>query len=167
MTTAIIDLNKTNGKWEARVNGNVIMSSGRKEYITWCIEQGRNATAKRMGVITWKDISEYDAEMRAAIIANNEEVIAEVEAQEEQVTFGINERFEFVADFVEMVGNRKNASAMIVGTGGLGKSHTTFETLTKRCGLRQIDPTSERSMKNLRQLWMRMVITTCKQIAMR
>lgn len=51
--------------------------------------------------------------------------------------FPINQRFEFVSRLVKMVGNRSTASAVIVGDGGLGKTHTVISAL-KDAGLRDI-----------------------------
>ena len=43
--------------------------------------------------------------------------------------FGINERFNFVENLVKMVATGTQASAVITGQGGLGKSYTVIKTL--------------------------------------
>ena len=44
--------------------------------------------------------------------------------------FGINDRFNFVEKLVKMVASGTQASAVITGQGGLGKSYTVMKTLT-------------------------------------
>lgn len=163
MTTATIVLNRQSGLYEARLGDVVFMESGNKNYIKWYISSGRSAAARKLGVtncIITTDMSKYTDKMREAIIAKKPtalsglgefEVISNAGVQTDEINdfsvteipFDINERFEFVSDFVKMVGTRKNASALIVGSGGLGKSYTTLETLTEKCGLRQVDATME------------------------
>jgi hypothetical protein len=48
--------------------------------------------------------------------------------------FSINERFGFVADMVTMLAKGDQASVVVTGPGGLGKSHTVTEALEK-CGM--------------------------------
>lgn len=43
--------------------------------------------------------------------------------------FGINKRFEFVKQMVDMVSSKTIASSIITGQGGLGKSHTVIKAL--------------------------------------
>ena len=165
MTTATIVLNRQSGLYEGRVGNVVLTSSVNRNYVKWYITSGRSAAAKKLGVtdcIIASDITKYSNELREAIIANKSPTMVEVgvdktiiptknpQAVNEindfgvtEIPFDINERFEFVSDFVKMVGTRKNASALIVGSGGLGKSYTTLETLTEKCGLRQVDATME------------------------
>ena len=151
MNTAILDLNKTTGKWEASFNGEVIVSGGYRKYVVDRILNQAGNAVRAAKVSEFIDISEYDADMRAAIIKNHQpdaETTANTgnsvqsEPQEPAITFNINERFDFVADFVRMVGNRENASAIIVGTGGLGKSHITLQTLINDCKLVETDSTA-------------------------
>jgi len=52
-------------------------------------------------------------------------------------TFNINERFDFVAKLVTMVANGVQASAVITGEGGLGKTFTVTKTLDD-CGYTDI-----------------------------
>jgi hypothetical protein len=52
-------------------------------------------------------------------------------AVENKVVFGINERFEFIEKFVKMVARGISHSLIITGDGGLGKTHTVLQTLTK------------------------------------
>jgi hypothetical protein len=45
--------------------------------------------------------------------------------------FSINERFGFVSDMVTMIARGDQASVVVTGPGGLGKSHTVYQTLIK------------------------------------
>ena len=51
--------------------------------------------------------------------------------------FSINERFGFVSDMVTMLANGDQASVVVSGPGGLGKSYTVTDALAKR-GLQDI-----------------------------
>tara|TARA_R110000851_G_scaffold186685_3_gene336071 strand:+ start:706 stop:1131 length:426 start_codon:yes stop_codon:yes gene_type:complete len=51
--------------------------------------------------------------------------------------FGINKRFDFVDKLVSMVATKKAKSVIISGPGGLGKTYSVMEALTKS-GLRDI-----------------------------
>jgi len=58
-------------------------------------------------------------------------VSQEVAAPEvEKVQFGINERFEFIEQFVKMVAMGVSNSLIVAGPGGLGKTHTVTNTLS-------------------------------------
>ena len=45
--------------------------------------------------------------------------------------FTINQRFGFVSDMVLMLAKGEQASVVVTGPGGLGKSHTVYQTLVK------------------------------------
>lgn len=45
--------------------------------------------------------------------------------------FSINQRFGFVSDMVSMLANGEQASVVVTGPGGLGKSHTVYQSLVK------------------------------------
>lgn len=55
-----------------------------------------------------------------------------------QSEFPINQRFEFMSKFVQMVLNGELVSTMITGDGGLGKTHTVLEEL-ENAYLEQVD----------------------------
>lgn len=48
-----------------------------------------------------------------------------------QSRFSINQRFGFVSDMVTMLSNGSQSSVIVSGPGGLGKSHTVYNTLIK------------------------------------
>lgn len=58
-----------------------------------------------------------------------EPVSGTVNTQPKVDEFGINKRFDFVAQMVTMVAKKTIASAIITGQGGLGKTHTVLKSL--------------------------------------
>jgi len=59
-----------------------------------------------------------------------------IEVKEPAVKFSVTERFQFIDQFVTLVGNRKLNSFILTGSGGLGKTHAVIEGL-KRKGLKE------------------------------
>ena len=91
------------GKWFVEIEGKRIRSAS-KAYVA--------ATAANLGFsVTFGD--QVDAPQKISV---NDE-------------FGINERFEFVEKLVKMVADGVQASAVITGEGGLGKTFTVTKTL--------------------------------------
>ena len=62
--------------------------------------------------------------------------------------FTINERFGFVSDMVTMLARGDQASVVVTGPGGLGKSYTVMQSLTK-CGLKDVTTLEEFSVGTL------------------
>lgn len=54
-----------------------------------------------------------------------------VDAPVTESLFSINERFEFLSDMVTMLAKGDQASVIVTGPGGLGKSHTVTKALSK------------------------------------
>jgi hypothetical protein len=115
--TAILALNTTSEKWEATFGGQVVVSSPNKKYVRDVIERGLNGRARALGITKVEELGAATASMAAHSAPLTE--------------FDINERFEFLADYVDMVAARDMKSAIVVGEGGLGKSYTVFSQLRK------------------------------------
>lgn len=82
----------------------------------------------KVGSKTIKSYSKaYVAKRVKALVGDVETAIAA--ATEKQNRYGINERFGFVEKLVTMVATGVQASAIITGSGGLGKTHTVTKTL--------------------------------------
>lgn len=96
-----------NGKFVGKINGEVIVKSTSKYYVQ----------------------RKLDATVPAFVESEAEEPIAQ--------EFGINERFGFVTDLVNMVATKATPSTIITGEGGLGKTYTVLEAL-ESAGLRNI-----------------------------
>ncbi len=71
-----------------------------------------------------KDQGKAETKLAAITGVKTEEI-----HDEEKITFGINERFDFIEKFVRMVARGVSNSLIVAGPGGLGKTHTVIETL--------------------------------------
>lgn len=126
--TAILAFSSTSDKWEAVFGGKVLVSSPDKKYVRHVIEKGLNGRAKNLGVTKLEEIGIPDKASGSAVAP--------------LIEFDINERFQFLQDYVDMVSQREMKSAIVVGEGGLGKSFTVMAQLAKN-GLKEFSVHSE------------------------
>ena len=136
--TALLSFNETSGKWEASYGGQVFLKSVDKQYVIDKIVNQISNKAKALGVTA---VVEPDAALAATAglsIAASAINPKNVVSLDPELVFGINERFQILEDFVDMVAKRTIPSAIITGQGGLGKSHTVFKAL-KAAGMMNID----------------------------
>ena len=126
--TAILALNSKTSKWEAVFGGKVLVSSPDKKYVIHVVTKGLNGKARALGVTKLEELG----------VAGKDSTEPAVPL----VEFDINERFEFLADYVDMVASRDMKSAVVVGEGGLGKSFTVMSRLAKN-GLKEISVHAE------------------------
>jgi len=96
-----IKFNDESGKFEGWVDGKCVSKSQSKKFVE-----------KRLGLMGFT---------KAAVEAATSET--------PKVVFGINERFEFIEQFVKMVAMGVSNSLIVAGPGGLGKTHTVTNTL--------------------------------------
>lgn len=108
MTQVTISFDKSTGRYNCSVNG-VEFKTSNTSYVEY---RYRKITG------TKKTFDE---------ICGN--VTASEPAQKTEERFDINTRFKFVEQLVKMVASGVQASAVITGQGGLGKSHTVLQTL--------------------------------------
>ena len=118
---ATLSFDNRANKWIASYAGKVLAASPNKDYVISVIASGRCNKAVKMGVSQVREIGKA-----AGDVAEN--------GQQATDRFGINERFDFLSDFVNMVADRTCASLIITGEGGLGKTYTVNRTLA-RAGL--------------------------------
>jgi hypothetical protein len=91
---------------------------------------------KYVAVINGKTVKRTKKEHMDYVIRKAQESTSDaVVAQESR--FSINERFGFVSDMVTMLANGAQASVVVTGPGGLGKSFTVSKTLDA-CGFKDI-----------------------------
>lgn len=91
---------------------------------------------KYVAVINGKTVKRAKKEHMDYVIRKAQESTSDaVVAQESR--FSINERFGFVSDMVTMLANGAQASVVVTGPGGLGKSFTVSKTLAA-CGFKDI-----------------------------
>lgn len=99
---SMIKFNDATGKFEGFIDGKMVSKSQSKKFVE-----------KRLGL------------MGAPV----PKAVQESEPEVPKVQFGINERFEFIEQFVKMVAMGVSNSLIVAGPGGLGKTHTVTETL--------------------------------------
>jgi hypothetical protein len=126
MKAAALTFNGEKSRWEAHFGDYLVSYSANKQYIIDSIADGRNPKARRLGVTSVKEL---------AAGVNGEQISPVLEAAVAEEEFSINERFEFLADFVDMVATRTIPSVIVTGEGGLGKSHTVMKAL-RAAGMR-------------------------------
>lgn len=112
------------GKWEAIFNNAVIVSSRNKDYVASVIRNGFNQKAVALGITD---------------VVEGEIIEGEVaqQTQPEIISFSVDQRFQFLHDYVDMVARGQRKSSLIVGEGGLGKSFTVMNVI-KQNGLPNI-----------------------------
>ena len=105
---AVVRLNTVSGKWEAVVGHRVLCKSVSKPYVV--------NMAKKQG----HQIVEMDNPKASHVKM--------VEAKSE---FSVDERFQFITQFVQLVARKTMPSLIITGAGGIGKTYTVVNTLKK------------------------------------
>ena len=75
-----------------------------------------------------KDYIEYMYKKITGVKLSYEEIVGTA-PEKVNDKYGINQRFDFVEKLVKMVASGTQASAVITGQGGLGKSYTVMKTL--------------------------------------
>ena len=103
MTQVKISFDKNSGKYSCNIDGNTFKTA-KKDYIEYMYKK-----------VTGVKLS-YDQIVGTAPERVNDK-------------FGINDRFGFVEKLVKMVASGTQASAVITGQGGLGKTYTVMKTL--------------------------------------
>lgn len=118
---AILSFESRTGKWTATYAGKILAASPNKEYVIGNIKAGRCTKANALKVTDVREVGET--------------TVNETTGKTEKVDrFGINERFDFLTDFVNMIADRTSASLVVTGEGGLGKTFTVNKAL-KDAGL--------------------------------
>ena len=126
---AVLSFEDRSGKWTATYQGRILAASASKDYVINSIREGRCGRANSVGV---KDVKEIGETALNATTGKLEKVDR----------FGINERFDFLTDFVNMVADRTSPSLVVTGEGGLGKTHTVNKAL-KDAGMKELSQVLE------------------------
>jgi hypothetical protein len=119
--TAVLSFDSRANKWTATHAGKVLASSPNKTYV---VENIRNGRCTKANLADVNDVREVGVT----------EVNTKTGKTEKVDKFSINERFDFLTDFVNMVSDRTSASLLVTGEGGLGKTFTVNKSL-KMAGL--------------------------------
>lgn len=137
--TAIIKLNPALNRWEATFQGHVLAKTTNpnpavaQEYLRKMVEGGFSQKAKNHGVTKVVVVGAAGA----AAAEDQVQVVHPEDLPSVEKEFPINERFDIMSDYVDMVAKRELASTLVTGEGGLGKTFTVMKSL-KASGLRDI-----------------------------
>lgn len=123
-STATISFNHSINKFVAVYKGETIAKGNSAEYLNKVIAGGFNKKAQKLGITK----TQVEGSLQIGELP-----IFEPKAPE----FSVNERFEFVEEFAEMVASKAMASLMLIGRGGIGKTSTVLKIL-KRKGLEEV-----------------------------
>lgn len=104
MNAASISFNTAKGKYEGIIDGKVVVRNSKEMSVRNYLKKHFNASVQPMDFGT-------------------------VNTNPETESFSINERFDFVSSLVNMVATGVTPSAVITGSGGLGKSFTVRKAL--------------------------------------
>lgn len=126
--TAIVSLNESTGKFDAVFKGETIASVKKPGWLNRNLLTNKRAV--QLNVTRWEFAAGQVAPKTTKTAKTTTPVVVE------QSRFGVNERFDFMAEAVKMVLNEVTASVIITGEGGIGKSYTVLEELAN-AGLRQ------------------------------
>ena len=121
--TRVAKLTFEDGKYIARYNGRLLVSSRSKEYVVGKIKGRDCRKAAELGVFDIEDEHHFVTEGTPATL--------EATQPEESIEFDINTRFEFLETLVQMTVDKQTPSLLITGDGGLGKTHTVKSVLEK------------------------------------
>jgi hypothetical protein len=136
--TCQVAFNQVLGRWEANFNGRTLASSkdpvGGPEYLKRVIEGGFSNKAKNLNVTKCNVIG---GPVLNAVTATLEAAEPEAPVVTLESEFSINERFDIMVDYADMVAKRELASALVTGDGGLGKTFTVMKTL-RASGLQDV-----------------------------
>lgn len=114
--TAILTFEPRTNKWTASYAGKVLAASPNKDYVVNNIRSGRCTKANAVKVTDVREVGVTEVNVTTGKLEKVEK-------------FGINERFDFMTDFVNMVSDRTSASLLVTGEGGLGKTYTVNKAL--------------------------------------
>jgi hypothetical protein len=111
--TVQVTFNESKNRYEGFVNGKKVSHSAHRDYV----------------------------ENKVQMLAGRQATVQQA-LQKKREEFGINKRFDFVKQMVDMVANKTVPSAIITGQGGLGKSHTVVKALQQQ-GLQDVTDLAE------------------------
>lgn len=103
---ATLSLDASTNKWQAIDQGKVLAASPNKHYLKMKV--------RTMGYVEVREMSLVEAPAADAAPVTE---------------FGINERFNFLSEFVRMVEDGTSPSLLVTGEGGLGKTYTVNQAM--------------------------------------
>lgn len=94
-------------------------------------KDGRIRKSKTRQNIEYYFGREYGSRAPVTVTTSESTPVTESAFVEEKSEFSINERFQFLENYVTMVSDKIQPSVMVIGSGGLGKTHTVNKTLKR------------------------------------
>lgn len=124
MTTAFIQKNDSTSKFELIIDNKVFRKSSLEHYLFMNLDEYKNFKDLDVEEIIMSNGSKY-------VINGDSEVKDDTIKKTEKIKFDVNKRYEFMEKIIKMVILKKSKSAICVGQGGLGKTHTVLQTLSE------------------------------------
>lgn len=115
MTAATLTQCPETKKFMAVYNGKVLVKSASRQYVESAILERRSPKANKYGVTTIIEAGQVEVPQAASV---------------PQITFTINEKYDFITDMVNMVINKSVNAIILSGGAGMGKTHTVKQQLT-------------------------------------
>lgn len=125
MATATIKYDATIGKYVAIHKGQVVMKGASADNIRFRIRNYPTAKTLSLGI----DDAEITPSVHVGPHSEPETINVRVPRIVPTTTFPVNKRFEFLADFTEMVATGKIPSLIVTGESGLGKTYTVMNKM--------------------------------------
>jgi hypothetical protein len=138
---AAVIWNEGADRFQAITKHGAIVAEGREKQYLWAVIPATSQKAKKLGITLLRDCTGMTADgvsvnplMNATPVSMAAGQVMGPRIEDE---FGINERFDILVDYVDMVAHEQQVGCVVTGSGGLGKSHTVFATL-RHAGKRDV-----------------------------
>lgn len=123
--TAMVEFNDRTGKYDAKFNGELLVSVKNHQWITSTLN--KNKRPRELNVTKW-EFAVGEGPVKK-IISGNGTAFTTPDAPAFQSKFDVNDRFEFISQLVQMVRSKVTPSLIITGEGGIGKTYSVMEEL--------------------------------------
>lgn len=128
-------------RFQAVTSRGAIVAEGREKQYIWAVIPATSKKAQRLGITKLRDCTGMTADgtqinplLNASPITMAAGQVVGYRIEDE---FAINERFEILTDYVDMVARKKQVGCVVTGSGGLGKTHTVLATL-RHAGVKDV-----------------------------
>lgn len=148
MSIATINFDKKIQKYTAVANGVIVAKANGFDYLLHVINNGLNQKAKKHGVtkaVLSDDVMLHFGNVPSELFGEPSDDHSSIIDEQPINKFSINERFDFVEEFTSMIATGPKVSLLLVGRGGIGKSHTVTATMNK-LGLQEVYTETETAL---------------------
>ena len=123
---AQIRFNKGKEKYELVAKGKVLVTSKTDSYLVYLVNQQKHSAILKANVTEVEVVSHKP---NNGIQISGPDTLPEPEII--MPVYGINERFEFMEQLIDMVIDGSATSLLVSGEGGVGKTYTVMDSLTR------------------------------------